>query len=107
MTQEASRKASRPSSRAGASGGPAAPGPVTRYLDTASPEALFVLAAIAQYVGAAIAVLLFDEVAPQTVAWLGIIGAAIAVLAVCGVFWRGWTRAELGAAGSSASPRRR
>ena len=26
------------------------------------------------------------------------IGAAIAVLAVCGAFWRGWTRAELGAA---------
>ncbi len=99
MTQEASRKASRPIVTARARpAAPAAPGPVTRYLDTASPEALFVLAAIAQYVGAAIAVLLFDEVAPQTVAWLRMIGAAIAVLAVCGAFWRGWTRAELGAA---------
>ena len=45
------------------------PGPVTRWLNTAQPEALFVLSAIAQYIGAAIAVLLFDEVEPQTVAW--------------------------------------
>ena len=29
---------------------PAAPGPVSRFLDTASPEALFVLSAVAQYV---------------------------------------------------------
>lgn len=68
------------------------------FLDTASPEALFILSAVAQYVGATIAVLLFDEVAPQTVAWLRVIGAAIAVLAVSGAFWRGWTREQLVAA---------
>ena len=74
------------------------PSPVTRFLDTASPEALFVLSAVFQYIGATIAVLLFDEVAPQTVAWLRMVGAAIAVLAVSGAAWRGWTRRELAAA---------
>jgi inner membrane transporter RhtA len=73
-------------------------GPVGRFLDTASPEGLFVLSAVAQYVGATIAVLLFDRVAPQTVAWFRVIGAAIAVLAVSGTFWRGWTRRQLAAA---------
>ncbi len=82
---------------------PAAPGasptgPVSRFLDTASPEGLFVLSAVAQYVGATIAVLLFDRVAPQTVAWIRVIGAAIAVLAVSRAFWRGWTRRQLAAA---------
>ena len=67
-------------------------------LDTASPEALFVLSAIFQYAGATIAVVLFDEVEPQTVAWFRLIGAAIAVLAVAGGGWRSWTRRQLGAA---------
>jgi inner membrane transporter RhtA len=74
------------------------PGPVTRFLDSASPEALFVLSAVAQYVGATIAVLLFDEVEPTTVAWLRVIGAAIAILAVSRAPFRGWTRQQLGAA---------
>jgi inner membrane transporter RhtA len=76
---------------------PAAPtvGGRSRFLDTASPEGLFVLSAVAQYVGATIAVLLFDRVAPQTVAWIRVIGAAIAVLAFSGRFWRGWTRRQL------------
>ena len=83
-------------------------GPVTRFLDTASPEALFVLSAVAQYVGATIAVLLFDEVAPQTVAWLRVIGAAIAVLAVSGgVLARAGRAASSPRRPSSASPRRR
>ena len=79
------------------SGAPVA-GSRSRFLDTASPEALFVLSAVAQYAGATIAILLFDEVAPQTVAWFRVIGAAIAVLAVSGAFWRGWTRRQLAAA---------
>ena len=78
------------------------PGPVGRYLDTAAPEALFVLSAIAQYTGASIAIRLFDEVAPQTVAWLRVIGAAIMLLVLTLAFQRsslrGWTRRELGAA---------
>jgi inner membrane transporter RhtA len=68
------------------------------FLDTASPEGLFVLSAVAQYVGAAIAVLLFDRVAPQTVAWMRMIGGALALLAVSGRFWRGWTSRQLAAA---------
>ena len=70
-------------------------GPVTRWLSTAQPEALFVLSAVAQYVGAAIAVLLFDRVEPQTVAWFRIIGAATALLIVSRGWWRGWTRRQL------------
>ena len=81
------------------SGSPARPGPVTRWLNTTQPEALFVLSAIAQYIGAAIAVLLFDEVEPQTVAWFRLIGATIALLAVSRRWWVGWTRRQLVAAG--------
>jgi inner membrane transporter RhtA len=73
--------------------------PVTNFLDTATPEALFVLSAVAQYTGATIAALLFDEVAPQTVAWLRVAGAAIALLAVSRGAFRNWTRRQLVAAG--------
>ena len=40
------------------------------------------LSATAQYIGATLAVTLFDEVDPATVAWFRIIGASIALLAV-------------------------
>lgn len=77
----------------------ARPGPVARWLSTAQPEALFVLSAVAQYVGAAIAVVLFDRdgggVQPQTVAWFRVIGAAVALLAVSRGWRRGWTRRQL------------
>jgi len=43
---------------------------------------LFVLSAIAQYVGATVAIDLFDEVHPATVAWLRVIGASIALVVV-------------------------
>ena len=61
----------------------------------APAEGLFLLSAISQYVGAAIAVNLFDEVEPQTVAWFRVIGAAIALLVVSPGFHRGWTRRQL------------
>lgn len=48
--------------------------------------------------GAAIAIVLFDEVAPQTVAWFRVIGATIALLAVSRRWWSGWTRSQLKAA---------
>ncbi|WP_051063221.1 EamA family transporter [Ilumatobacter nonamiensis] len=77
-------------------------GPVTRWLSTTQPEALFVLSAIAQYVGAVLAVLLFDGsiggtdgVSPQTVAWFRAIGAAIALLALSRGWRSGWTREQL------------
>jgi inner membrane transporter RhtA len=72
--------------------------PVQRYLDTAAPEPLFVLSAIAQYTGATIATLLFDEVAPQTVAWLRVAGAAVVLILVSPGALRNWTRPQLVAA---------
>jgi inner membrane transporter RhtA len=48
--------------------------------------------------GATIAVLLFDEVDPTTVAWLRIIGAALVLLAVSRKPFSGWTRRQLGVA---------
>ena len=75
------------------------PGPVGRWLNTAQPEALFVLSAVAQYIGAVIAVGLFDEVEPQTVAWFRVIGAAIALVAVSRAWRTGWSRDQLVAAG--------
>jgi inner membrane transporter RhtA len=65
-------------------------------MNTASPEALFVLSATAQYIGAVIAIDLFDRVDPATVAWLRVFGAAVALLLVSGRhLFRPWTRADL------------
>lgn len=74
-------------------------GPVSRWLNTAQPEALFVLSAVAQYIGAVIAVELFDEVEPRTVAWFRVIGATLALVAVSRAWRQRWTRGELLAAG--------
>jgi inner membrane transporter RhtA len=74
---------------------PASGGPIARWLSKAQPEALFVLSAVAQYIGAVIAVLLFDQVEPQTVAWFRIIGASIALLVVSRGWRSGWTRPQL------------
>lgn len=69
------------------------------FVRTASPEALFAIAGISQYTGAVVAVNLFDEVRPATVAWFRVLSAALLLVAVS---WRqvrcGWTRAELGSA---------
>lgn len=67
-------------------------------LTTLPPEALFLLSAVSQYIGAAIAVSVFDEVEPQTVAWFRVIGASIALLAISPGFHRGWNRRELAGA---------
>ncbi|MEZ7961932.1 MAG: EamA family transporter, partial [Ilumatobacter sp.] len=71
------------------------PGPISRWLSTAQPEALFVLSAVAQYIGAALAVLLFDQVEPQTVAWFRVMGAGIVLLVISRGWWREWTREQL------------
>lgn len=70
-------------------------GRVERALSAAPPEGLFLLSAISQYIGAAIAVTVFDDVAPQSVAWLRVVGAAVALLVVSPGFHRGWTRRQL------------
>ena len=67
-------------------------------LDRFSPEALFVVSGISQYTGAVIAVSLFDDLGPATVAWLRVLGAAIVLVVIAGRGMRGWTRAEIAAA---------
>ena len=75
-------------------------GATTRLLG-AAPEAFFVLSASAQYLGAVIAVQLFDELAPASVAWFRVIGAAIILILVSlpRLLRQGkWTRAEIASA---------
>lgn len=67
-------------------------------LDRFSPEALFVVSGIAQYTGAVLAVSMFDDVAPATVAWIRVVGAALVLLAISWRHQGHWTRAELTAA---------
>lgn len=51
---------------------------------------------MAQYAGAVIAVDLFDEVAPRTVAWIRVVGAALTLVVVSGRRLRQrWTRADV------------
>jgi inner membrane transporter RhtA len=64
-------------------------------LDRLPPQALFVLGAISQYVGAALAVLLFASVPAAGVAWLRVVAAA-AVLVAWRRPWRTrWTAEQL------------
>ena len=42
-------------------------------------EGLFIISAVSQYIGAAIAISVFDRVAPQSVGWLRVVGATIAL----------------------------
>ncbi len=72
--------------------------PAESQLDRFSPEALFVISGISQYTGAVIAVGMFDDLPPQTVAWLRVVGAAAVLLVLSWRRQRGWSRRELGAA---------
>lgn len=71
-----------------------APGALDRF----SPEALFVVSGISQYTGAVIAVSLFDDVSPATMALLRVIGAAIVLMAFTWRSQRNWTRSDIRAA---------
>ncbi len=74
----------------------AAPGGrVDRLASAAPPETLFLISAISQYIGAAIAISVFDQVAPETVTWFRVIGATVALLVVSPGFRHGWTRRQL------------
>jgi inner membrane transporter RhtA len=69
--------------------------PAAAALDRLPPQALFVLGAISQYVGAALAVLLFASVPAAGVAWLRVVAAA-GVLVAWRRPWRThWTRERL------------
>lgn len=71
---------------------PAAPSSI---LHRFSPEALFAVSGISQYVGAVIAISLFDDLGAGTVAWLRVLGAAMVILAVTWRQQRGWTLSQL------------
>ncbi len=67
-------------------------------IDQASPEALFAVAGIVQYVGAVVAVKLFEDAPPESVVWLRALTAAT-ILAVTTRWWRqAWSRDDLGRA---------
>lgn len=58
-------------------------------------ETYFILGAIAQYIGAAMAVKIFDEVDARAVAWMRVIFAAIIAVLVARAWQRAWTRGEV------------
>ena len=69
-----------------------------QFARTASPEVLFALSGISQYTGAVIAVNLFDELRPATVAWFRVMSAMVMILLISVRQQRRWTRRDLGAA---------
>lgn len=70
----------------------------SQFFRTASPEALFVISGISQYTGASIAVHLFQELPPATVAVFRVLLGAIPILLISWRDQRAWTRADLKAA---------
>jgi inner membrane transporter RhtA len=67
-------------------------------LDRFSPEALFVISGIAQYTGAVIAVSMFDDVGPASVAWVRVLSAAAVLMLISHRQQHGWTRDDVIAA---------
>lgn len=69
---------------------------IDRLFYAAPPEALFVASAVAQYTGAVVAIDLFDQMSPATVAWLRVLSAGAILF---GFSMRGshpaWTRRDL------------
>jgi len=67
-----------------------------RIFNAAPPELFFILSAIAQYTGAIIAVNLFDDISPATVAWLRVLSASLILLAFSfQQSHKRWSRREL------------
>ena len=63
------------------------------------PESLFIIGGISQYIGAAIAVALFDVMTPANVALLRVLGAAVIVIFVRRSWRKTWSRERLISAG--------
>jgi len=70
----------------------------SQFFRTASPEALFVISGISQYTGASIAVHLFEELPPATVAVFRVLLGALPILLISWRDQRAWSRADLKAA---------
>lgn len=67
-----------------------------RLLTTTPPEVLFVTSAAAQYAGAVIAVNLFDELSPATIAWIRVLSAGLILASLSFRRHRtSWTRRDL------------
>jgi len=67
-----------------------------RIFNAAPPELFFILSAVAQYTGAIIAVNLFDDISPATVAWLRVLSASLILLAFSfQQSHKRWSRREL------------
>ena len=62
---------------------------------TSPPEALFMAGAVSQYLGAAVAATLFDELAPGGVALLRVLGAAAMIVALRRSWRRRWQARDL------------
>ncbi len=62
---------------------------------TLAPEPLFMAGAVSQYLGAAVAATLFDELAPGGVALLRVLGAAAMIVALRRSWRRRWQAGEL------------
>jgi len=80
-----------------------ASGSASARISALPPEIFFICSATAQYIGAVIAFNLFDQLAPASVAWLRVIGAALILLIFSARRLRShgaWTKAELVSAAS-------
>ena len=63
-----------------------------------APEALFMVGAVSQYLGAAVAAVLFDDLAPGGVALLRVLAAATLIVVLRRSWRRHWQARELGRA---------
>ena len=63
--------------------------------ESVAPEPLFVVGAVSQYLGAAVAVHLFDEMAPAGVALVRVLGAAIMIILLRRSWQRRWEASDL------------
>ena len=62
---------------------------------TPAPEPVFIVGAVSQYLGAAVAVKLFDDLSPGGVALLRVLGAAVLIVMLRRSWRRRWERRDL------------
>ncbi len=65
------------------------------HSESVAPEPLFVVGAVSQYLGAAVAVHLFDEMAPAGVALVRVLGAAVMIIVLRRSWQRRWNPSDL------------